>query len=90
MIDFESILNTRLLPLPPGLMGILFLFRADPLVTGAAVALTGMPAPATASIPAAKYGADSEPASKLVLVSVLLSLLTVPALVLVINYFFAR
>ena len=80
----------RLLLLPLALMGILFLFRADPLVTGVAVALTGMPAPATASIMAGKYGADSELASKLILVSVLLSLLTVPALVLLINYFFAR
>ena len=87
VICFSAI---RLLLLPLALMGILFLLRADPLVTGVAVALTGMPAPATATILANKYGADSELASKLTLVSVLLSMFTVPAMILLINRIFVR
>ncbi|GHV96294.1 transporter [Spirochaetia bacterium] len=78
----------RLLLLPAALIGILFLLRTDPLIAGVSVALTGMPAPATASILASKYGGDSELASRLTLVSVLLSMLTVPAMVMLIGYLF--
>jgi predicted permease len=80
----------RLLLLPLALMGILFLLKVEPLIAGVAAALTGMPAPTTASIMAKKYGADSGLASKLTLVSVLLSMLTVPAMVLLISRIFAK
>jgi predicted permease len=45
-----------------------------------------MPAPANSSILAHRYNSDSELASKILLVSVLLSMLTIPALVMLIRY----
>ncbi|GHV26861.1 permease [Spirochaetia bacterium] len=80
----------RLLFIPLMLLGVLLLLNADflridPLVMGIAVALTGMPAPAAASIMANKYHSDSELASKMLLVSVLLSMLTIPAWVILIR-----
>jgi predicted permease len=78
----------RLLFLPFVLMAMLFVCGVDPLIAGVSVALTGMPAPSTVSILANKYGGDSELASKIILVSVLLSLLTVPVWVMAVNRFF--
>jgi predicted permease len=89
-VNLRNILNktviwfslVRLVLLPLALMGILLLFKTDSLVIGVSTALTGMPAPATVSIMANKYGGDSALASKLTLVSVLLSMLTVPAMLM--------
>lgn len=53
-----------------------------PVVLGSVMILTAMPAGATTSLLAASYGQDSVFASKLVLVSTLLSLVTVPVLML--------
>jgi predicted permease len=78
----------RLLFLPFVLMVILFASGADPLIAGVSIAMTGMPAPSTVSILAGKYGGDSELASKMILVSVLLSLLTVPVWVMAVSRFF--
>jgi predicted permease len=80
----------RLVFIPLILLGVLLLLadlvRLDPLVMGIAVALAGMPAPAAASIMANKYHSDSGLASKMLLVSVLLSMLTIPAWVMLIRY----
>jgi predicted permease len=78
----------RLLFLPLVLMILLLACGADPLIAGVSVALTGMPAPSTVSILANKYGGDSELASRIILASVLLSMLTVPVLVMAVNRFF--
>ncbi|MDR2079376.1 MAG: AEC family transporter [Treponema sp.] len=76
----------RLVLLPLALLGVLLLFKTDPLVIGIAVALTGMPAPTNASILANRYNSDSELASKILLVSVVLSMLTIPAWIMLIRY----
>jgi predicted permease len=81
----------RLVFIPLTLLGVLLLLpadlvRLDPPVMGIAVALAGMPAPASASIMANKYHSDSELASKMLLVSVLLSMLTIPAWVMLIRH----
>ncbi|MDR2185545.1 MAG: AEC family transporter [Treponema sp.] len=76
----------RLVLLPLALLGVLLLFKTDTLVMGVAVALTGMPAPTNASILANRYNADSELASKILLVSVVLSMLTIPAWVMLIRH----
>ena len=70
----------RLILIPLAVMGILLLFRPDPIVSGVSVLLAGMPAGATTSILADKYGADKELASKIIFVSTLLSIGTAPAL----------
>jgi predicted permease len=76
----------RLVVIPLTLFGILFMLHTDPLVMGVTVVLSGMPSPSTVSIMAEKYGGDSALASKIILVSVLLSMLTIPALVLLIRF----
>jgi predicted permease len=77
----------RLLLLPLSLLGALILFRVEPMTAGIAVVLTGMPAPANVSIMANKYGSDSELASKIIFFSTLLSMVTVPAMVLLARKF---
>ncbi len=64
--------------LMPALFWLLLRFLpVDPLVFKISVLLTAMPAGATTSILAEKYGADSEYATKLVVISTLLSIPTV-------------
>lgn len=50
----------------------------DPLVTGVSVLLAAMPAGATTSILASKYDSDPEFATKLVVFSTLISMITTP------------
>lgn len=50
----------------------------DPLVTGPAVILAAMPGGSTTAILASKYGSDSTYASKLVIVSTILSMISIP------------
>ena len=71
----------RLILVPLIIMGILLIFRPMYLIAGVSVIMAGTPAGVTTAILADKYGADSELASKMVFISTLLSLLTVPALV---------
>lgn len=52
--------------------------RVDPLLTGLSVVLAGMPAGTTTAILAAKYGGDEKFATKCVVLSTLLSLITIP------------
>lgn len=54
------------------------LFRLNPLVAGVCVLITGMPAGSTSAILAAKYGCDYTFATKCIVVSTLLSMLTIP------------
>lgn len=54
------------------------LLAVDPLVTGVAVLLTGMPAGSTTSLLAAKYGADEISAAKCVVLSTLFSIIAIP------------
>ena len=72
----------RQLLLPGICLAVLRLIGVDPLTTGVAVALTGMPVGSATAILAKKYGADAQFASKCVFVSTLTSLVTVPILTL--------
>lgn len=53
-------------------------FRVDSFLTGVCVLITGMPAGSTSAILAAKYGCDYLFATKCVVVSTLLSMVTIP------------
>ena len=72
----------RQLLLPGLCLAGLTLLNVDPLTTGVAVALTGMPIGSTTAILAQKYGANAQFASKCVFLSTLTSLVTVPILTL--------
>lgn len=67
----------RLIVIP----GAVFLFckgfHIDPLITGVSVILAGMPAGTTTALLAAQYGGDAQQASKLVVLTTLLSLFTI-------------
>ena len=54
------------------------LFSVDPMLLGVSVLLAGMPAGSTTAILAAKYGGDYIFATKCVVVTTLLSLVTIP------------
>ncbi|MDK2808071.1 MAG: malate permease [Clostridiales bacterium] len=69
----------RLLFIPFLTYGACSLFFVDPLITGVSVLLAAMPAGATTSILASKYGADAEFATKMVVISTFLSLFTTAA-----------
>ena len=74
----------RLIVLPLVATGIISLLRLDAMISGVALVLTGMPVGTTTALLAAKYNADVEFASKLVFITTLLSLITVPVLILLI------
>ncbi len=73
----------RLIVLPMTVMGVLKLCHCDRLLTGVMVLLAGMPAGSTTAILAEQYKADAAFASKCVLVSTLLSVVTLPVLCLI-------
>lgn len=68
----------RLVMMPALVYGMCRLFSIPYLVTGICVILTGMPAGATTSILASKYHADEVFATKLVVGSTVLSMVTIP------------
>ncbi len=68
----------RLIIMPAALFGICTLLGIPSLVTGVVVILTAMPAGATTSILASKYGCDEIFATKLVVASTILSMVTIP------------
>lgn len=70
----------RLILLPVGALAICRLLGFDPVLTGVCLVMTGMPAGSTSALMAAKYGGDQEFASKLVIATTLLSLVTAPLL----------
>ena len=62
------------------------LFSLDWLVTSVCVVLSGMPAGATTAILAAKYDGDEQFAVKIVFLSTILSLITIPLLCVIMEY----
>ena len=61
------------------------IFKVPYLVTAVSVVLAGMPAGTTTAILAEKYNGDSKLAVRLVFISTLLSLFTIPMLCLLVN-----
>lgn len=68
----------RLLLMPAALYAVCLFLKIPALVSGVCVILTAMPAGATTSILASKYHADELFATKLVVASTVLSMLTIP------------
>ena len=77
----------RLVLIPLALMGILFIFRPGPMIQGVSVILSGTPAAVTTSILADKYKSDSKLAGKIVFSSTLFSIVTIPLLIWLLQYF---
>ncbi|MDO5416874.1 MAG: AEC family transporter [Lachnospiraceae bacterium] len=72
----------RLIGLPVIGLVIMQALHFDPLLTGVSLILTGMPAGSTSALLAAKYGADEDYASRCIITTTLISLITVPVLTL--------
>ncbi|SHH52883.1 hypothetical protein SAMN02745823_00188 [Sporobacter termitidis DSM 10068] len=68
----------RLVAIPAVTLAVLRLIGVDPIVTGVAVLSSAMPAATLTAMLSAKYGQDSAFASKLIFVSTLFSLVTLP------------
>ena len=68
----------RLLLLPAVAFGLCLLLGMDRVATGVSVIMTGMPAGSTAAIFAARYGSDAPFATKCVVLTTLLSMVTIP------------
>ncbi len=77
--------SIRLVLLPLITLGIVTLFHMDSTISGVALVLTSMPVGTTTALLAAKYNADVDFASKCVFVTTMLSLITVPLLMLLIR-----
>lgn len=77
----------RLVLMPLGVYAVCLLCGLPTLVTGVCVILTAMPAGATTSILASKYGCDDIFATKLVVISTMLSMFTIPLWNLVLTAF---
>lgn len=79
IINKDSLLYSllRLVLLPALAWGVAALLHLDAVALGDAVILTGMPAGATTPIFAARYGGDAPFATKLTVLSTLLSLFTI-------------
>jgi predicted permease len=70
-----------------GLLAVLPLaLRPAPIVSGVSIILTATPAPVTITILATKYGSDRELASKIVFVSTLFSIATMPVFVWLLTF----
>ncbi len=72
----------RLIGLPLVGFAIMKLLKLDPLLTAVALIMTGMPAGSSTPLFASKYGGDEEYASRAVVFTTFLSLITAPALLL--------
>lgn len=68
----------RLFLIPAGIFALCKLLRYDSLVTGTSVLLAGMPAGTLSVMLGAKYGKDAAFASRLVIFTTAISLLTIP------------
>ncbi|MDO4620879.1 MAG: AEC family transporter [Lachnospiraceae bacterium] len=86
LFDFAALYQSlfRLILLPVIALAIMRLLHFDPVLTGTSLILTGMPAGSTSVLLATQYGGDERFASKLVISSTLLSLITAPLLMLLI------
>lgn len=74
----------RLIFLPLIALVLMRIMRFDPLLTGVSLILTGMPAGSTSALLAAKYGADEDYASRCIITTTIISLITIPLLMLLI------
>lgn len=72
----------RLIALPLVALFILNLIHSEPMLAGVSLILTGMPAGSTSALLAAKYGADEDYASRCIVTTTIMSLATIPALML--------
>lgn len=72
----------RLIGLPLVALALMKLLHFDPLLSGVSLILTGMPAGSTSALLAAKYGADEDYASRCIITTTLMSLVTIPILML--------
>lgn len=72
----------RLIVLPLVALMILRMLNMDPILAGVSLILTGMPAGSTSALLAAKYGADEDYASRCIVTTTVLSLFTIPLLML--------
>jgi len=77
----------RLIIIPAIMFGALKLLRADPMVIGVAVLAAAMPAAVTTGMLSEKYGQDSAFASKIILVSIMLSIITLPVAAALLHLF---
>ncbi len=92
-VNLRTILNKacfyysfiRLIAIPAITFAVLRLIGIDPIVTGVAVLSSAMPAATMTAMLSAKYGRDSLFASKLIFVSTLLSLVTLPLIAAVLK-----
>ena len=72
----------RLILLPLIALIIMNALHFEPMLTGVSLILTGMPAGSTSALLAAKYGADEDYASRCIITTTILSLVTIPILML--------
>ena len=85
-VDLRTIVNKttvlfsifRLALLPAVAFGLCLLLGMDRVAAGVSVIMTGMPAGSTAAIFAARYGSDAPFATKCVVLTTLLSMVTIP------------
>lgn len=92
-VDFRTVFDKayyyysfiRLLAIPAFIFIVLKLLGVDPVVTGVSVLSTAMPAATVTAMLSHKYGRDSAFASKLIFVSTLLSLFTLPVIAAVLT-----
>jgi malate permease and related proteins len=70
--------SLRLIMIPLAVFGLMSLLKVDRLLAGAIILLAAMPAGSTTAILAAKYGGDAAFAAKIIFVSTVLSLVTIP------------
>lgn len=75
----------RLLLLPAVALGAGKLLRLDTVALGVSVLMTGMPAGATAAIFAARYGSDADFATRCVVFTTLVSMVTLPVWCMVVG-----
>lgn len=80
LFDRTSLLLSlyRLVILPGIALLLCLLLKTDPTASGVSVVMTGMPAAAMTAVFAARYGSDAEFATKCVVLSTLLSMITIP------------
>lgn len=89
-ISFKTLLEpsilylafVRLMGLPLVALVLMKLLHFDSLLTGVSLILTGMPAGSTSALLAAKYGADEDYASRCIITTTIISLVTIPILML--------
>lgn len=96
-IDFRSVLSKltiyfsflRLIIIPCIVLVVCVLLHLPPLVCAVASVLSGMPAGTTTAILAEKYDCDASLAVRLVFLSTILSLFTIPMLCLIVEWLVA-